>query len=108
MVSFKTKDGKQIDLTFTRRTALIAEKKGLNVTGDVFETMPMNSIEILFTTAFEANHSNLSNDKRLDIIESLGNKEGLITALITEFANAYNTLMSEPDEKNAVKWEVTE
>lgn len=107
MVTFKAKNGKEYKLGFTRETAKEAERKGVNII-DGFDNAPMNTIEMLYIMAFQANHPQLEYEKRLKIIGDLENKTELVKVLGEEFAKTFNTLMSEPDEKNAVKWEVTE
>ena len=107
MVSFKYNE-KEYNLTFTRETAKEAERRGLQIDTDVISEMPLNSFDTLAICSFEANHPELTEDERLEIIAKLNGKGNLelYKALYKEFAQTFESLLGEPDEKNAIKWEV--
>lgn len=103
MLSIKNGD-KEYILTFTRKTAIDAEKAGFVFDRNKLENMPVTSVMLLYVYSFKAKQPDISEDQALEIIGNAKNKDGLISALMKEYANAIDTLMSEPDSKNAVEW----
>ncbi|HIW86609.1 MAG TPA: DUF5055 domain-containing protein [Candidatus Eubacterium faecipullorum] len=106
MIKFKYGD-EEYKLTFTRQTASDAEKAGFKFDKKKIEDMPVTSVIVLETYAFKAMHPDIDDDTALDIVSNFKNKDGLIQALMKEYSNAIDTLMSEPDAKNAIEWTVT-
>nr|DAO16305.1 MAG TPA: protein of unknown function (DUF5055) [Caudoviricetes sp.] len=104
MIEFDYND-KHYKLTFTRETAKMAEQKGFSPDGKKIEDMPATQLDILFHMAFKANHPSLSDKKINEIIALLGDKKGIIVNLMEDLGRTYESLLGEPDEKNAIKWE---
>ncbi len=100
-----TYDNKNYVLTFTRETAKEAEKHGVTLEKKKYEELPLNSITALVTFSFKANHPEMSEDDCMQIYKNISNKEDFIAALLTDFSKTYETIMAEPDPKNAIKWE---
>lgn len=99
---------KTYKLEYTRATALEAEAKGLVLSENSFEHMPLKTMCLLETTAFEAHHPELTEDERYAVVEACGNKSGLVKAIMSEFSAVGDAFMNdeEADEKNEVQWAV--
>lgn len=104
MIKFTYVD-KQYELTFTRETAKRAERAGVKLDGNVFEELPLNVITALVTNAFAAKQPRMTEDECMAVYEKIGNKDDFVAELVKDFSATYETLMSEPDPKNAIKWE---
>lgn len=109
MITITDKNTKQTyKLEYTRATALEAEARGLVLSENSFEHMPLKIATLLETTAFEAHHPELTENERFAIVEACGNKSGLARAIMAEFAAVGTAFMNddEADEKNGAEWTV--
>lgn len=104
MIKF-THDNKKYELTFTRETAKAAEKAGVKLDKNAFGNLPLNVITALVTQSFQAKQPDMTEDECMAIYENIGKKDDFIANLIKDFSTTYETLMSEPDPKNEIKWE---
>lgn len=111
MINFKYGE-KEYTLTFTRQTASDAERAGFVFDKEKMENLPVTSIMILEAYSFKANHPEVTEDEALNIISKLKGKDKqdndtLVNALMKEYSNAIETLMSGFDEsKNGIEWTV--
>lgn len=86
-------DGTNYCLEFTRATVRSTEKKGFNA--DKFDASPLTMMTLLLRGAFDAHHASLSNDKRDQIVDRLGNRNELINALIEMYNEPLEQLIAE-------------
>lgn len=100
-----TYNNKNYELKYTRSTAKDAEKAGVKLKSTVFEDLPLNVITALVTYSFKTNHPEMTEDECMDIYENIEGKDEFVANLVKDFSSTYETLMSEPDPKNAIKWE---
>lgn len=105
MIEFTYND-KKYTLTFNRETAKMAEQKGFRLDEDSLEKMPLTQLDILYHFAFKAKQPTMSDKKINEIVPLLQGKKDLISELIKDFSQTYESLLGEPDEKNAIKWEI--
>lgn len=98
-------EGKDYELEFSRATAKIAEKK-FDISLKAISEMQVSCFDDMFYCAFLMHHPNIKRELADRIFESIGNKQGLVMALYEMYAETVNTLIEEPEEGNAIVWEL--
>lgn len=93
---------KDYTLEFTRKTVKRMEDEGFIAT-DIAKK-PMGSLPQLFAGAFKAHHPFAKSDEINEIYDLFTDKEALINKLSDMYTDTFETLFSEPDPKNAIKW----
>lgn len=102
-ISFEYEDKKYI-LEYDRRTVIMLENKGFDA--KLLESKPMTTLYLLWECAFEKHHSNVSIEKRDEILKALGHKDTLFETLITMYSEPAKVLADdEEDNGKKVKWE---
>ncbi len=102
-IVIKDKDNeKEYKLGFTREVLSKMESDGFNISE--LESMPITTMTMLITYSFERFHPMLTDDQRLEIFDDLENKEELIPALTTLWANCVEGLTS--SQNNRLKWKM--
>lgn len=106
MITFEH-NGTTYNLEFTRKTAVMAERRGLDV--NELSNKPHIHVPLLVWGAFQANHHGINDKKARDIYSSLSDKSGFIAALADEYGKTYEDLFGSEDDEdkgNLVKWSV--
>ena len=96
-----TYNKKDYTLEYTRTAISSMERSGF--VGAEAETKPATMIPLLFSGAFQVHHPSMRQSLIDEIYDSMGNKDGLVTALSEMYEETMETLVSD-GEKNT-KWE---
>lgn len=104
---------KKIELNFEDKNYILefdrAGVKRLEQNGfDINEVMnkPATMLPKLYKGAFAKNHPDVSEEKAVEIINNVPNKEEFIVALVELYTEPLNALMSNTDKGNA-SWKKT-
>lgn len=104
---------KNIELTYEDKTYILefdrASVKKLEQSGfdlNSITTQPVTMLPKLYKGAFLKHHPDISEEKAVEIISNIGNKEDFIQALTELYIEPLNTLMSNTDKGNA-SWKKT-
>lgn len=106
MVTFKY-NNEEYTLGFNRKTAEAAQSSGLNI--NELTEKPLIQIPLLVYWAFKMNHPQIKKSKTDEIYEKIGNKTGLLNALVENYVKTYQTLLEDredsgEDGENFIKW----
>lgn len=106
MVKF-TYDGTDYALGFNRKTAAAAQSAGLDI--EKITTQPLVQIPELVFWAFKMNHPTIKRSKTEEIYGKIGDKTGLISALMEDYVATYQTLFDDNEDggeggENFIKW----
>jgi len=94
-----TYDKKEYSLGFTRQSVKTMESQGFVL--DEIASKPMTMIPMLFTGAFIKNHRGIKRNLIDEIYENIGDKTGLMQALIELYAETLSSLTEDTAEGNA-------
>lgn len=97
MVKFTYED-KEYTLGFNRKTAEAAQRAGLDI--DMITTKSLVQVPLLVYWAFQMNHPGIKKKKTDEIYSKIGDKTGLLNALLVDYASTYKDLFEDEDEKN--------
>lgn len=94
-----TYDKKEYSLGFTRQSVKTMESQGFVL--DDITSKPMTMIPMLFSGAFIKNHRGIKRNLIDEIYENIGDKTGLMQALIELYAETLSSLTEDTAEGNA-------
>lgn len=97
-------DGKDYILEYTRQSVKTMEAQGF--VADEITAKPMTMIPKLFEGAFIKNHTGVKRKIMDDIYDGIGDKTGLIQALIEMYGETLRALTEDSNEGN-VSWAMT-
>lgn len=89
-------EGATYTLSFTRKTVQMLESQGF-YTG-MIKDKPATGIPLLFRGAFLAHHRGIKEDLTNKILNSITNRDELISALLEMYVEPINVLFSDPEE----------
>lgn len=98
-------EGKDYCLEYTRETVRQMEREGVKP-GDLLDK-PMLTLPALFAGAFKAYHKYGTKPETIEkIFNSLKNKDALFEKLSEMYSAPMEEMLAEPEEGNAIAWEV--
>ncbi len=89
-------ENKQYILEYTRKTAAMAERDGLEL--GLLGDKPAVMIPLLFHWSFYRHHKGITKDMTSKIFKEIRDKKGLINALSDMYADAVNALIDVDDD----------
>lgn len=92
-------NGKEYTLEYTRETVKQMERRGFNLNDVV--NKPMSALPDLFAGAFRANHPYVKREVTDEILENIGDVEGLIGALCEMYNEPLETLLTGAAEEGS-------
>ena len=99
-----TYDKKEYVLEFNRQSVKTMESQGFVL--EELTAKPMTMIPLLFQGAFIKNHRGIKRSLMDEIFEEIGDKTGLMEALMEMYAETLSTLTENNGEGNAT-WAMT-
>lgn len=98
-----TVDDTDYTLEYSRRTQTTMERNGFRL--DEIGDKPQTMIPMLFRGAFMMHHPRIKEEEVNHIYKLLGDKSGLVEALIECYGDVTATLFDEPeDDAKKVEW----
>lgn len=101
-ISFNYED-KPYVLEYDRASVIALEKKGFNIIKA--EESPITTLYLLWEGAFEKHHSNVSIQKRDEILKVLEKKSNLLETLVLMYSEPIQ-MLADTDDSKKVKWEL--
>jgi hypothetical protein len=97
-----TYDKKEYVLEYSRQSVKTMESQGFVL--DELTSKPMTMIPMLFNGAFIKNHKGIKRNLMEEIYDELGDKTGLMEALMGMYADTLATLTDDKAETGNASW----
>ena len=97
-----TYDKKEYVLEYSRQSVKTMESQGFVL--DELTSKPMTMIPMLFNGAFIKNHKGMKRKDMDEIYDELGDKTGLMEALMGMYAETLSTLTDDKAEQGNATW----
>lgn len=92
-------ENKDYELEFSRQSVKMMESQGFDL--NAITSKPMTMIPLLFSGAFMKNHKGVKRSLIDEIYEAIGDKTGLMGALIELYADTLSSLTDDTEQGNA-------
>ena len=98
-------EGSTYTMEFNRRSTEVLEKRlGVNIASTLSGDVEVTDLPNIFAASLLMHHPNMKPSTIETLYSLMGDKQGLMAALVELLANTVNSVFEEPEEGKAISW----